>query len=364
MKILVGMPSKDSWGGPIACEPPFVESLRQFGHQVFEETYVYGENEKSISFFERIQRVVKTALRFRKLLKNNSFDIIHLNTAFDLKTILRDAFSIFLMKPGNAKIFLKLHGSKAEAFQKTSFIVNFLIRYLSRKVDGFGVLSQEEKENFIRLSFDENKIYRVKNVIDIDQKQISSRKSVSKVKDDFFELIYVSRFIPTKGLLETIRACKILADSGYRFRLHCLGDGETRQNAEKEAKKLGLDKTIIFTGYIPEDEVDKHLIESDILIFPSRHNEGFPMVIFKAVALGIPLVTTKIRAAADYLVENENALFCTQEPEIIAEKIIILFENQQLQSKMSQNNLAFGKSLLPDKIANEFLEIYQKIIAG
>ena len=47
MKVLIGMPSADSWGGPAASEPPFVAALRKKGFEIREETYVYGDKEKA-----------------------------------------------------------------------------------------------------------------------------------------------------------------------------------------------------------------------------------------------------------------------------------------------------------------------------
>src|SRR4051812_47817132 len=102
MKILVGMPSKDSWGGPASSEPPFVAALRKIGVDVREEVYVYGDKEKPTKFYERVRRVLQTAFRFRKILAHESFDLIHLNTALDLKTLLRDSVSIFLMNHKNS----------------------------------------------------------------------------------------------------------------------------------------------------------------------------------------------------------------------------------------------------------------------
>ena len=86
------------------------------------------------------------------------------------------------------------------------------------------------------------------------------------------------------------------------------------------------------------------------------------MVLFKAAAVGLPIVTTKVRAAADYLKENENCLFSTQEPENIAEKIIELTEDDALRDAMSANNIEFGKTLAPENIAAEFTEIYTNIL--
>lgn len=363
MKILVGMPSKDSWGGPISSEPPFVDALRELGADVTEEVYVYGDKDKPTPIFERIRRVWKTAFQFRKLLKTQDFDVIHFNTAFDLKTILRDSFSLFVMKPRKAKIFFKLHGSEAENFQNANFFVRFLIDYLRKRVDAFGVHTSEEKANFLRLGFDENKFYFVKNAVTIHENLSESFVKNQKEKDEKFKFLFISRFIPAKGLLETIRACAILRDKGFQFELYAIGDGEMRDEAEKSVNELNLQTQVKFTGYIPETEVTENFFNGDLFIFPTRHAEGFPNVLFKAVAVGLPIVTTKVRASADYLREPENCLFCTQEPENIAEKIIELFENKTLREKMSEENLKLGKTLLPKEIAREFLGIYKKIIA-
>lgn len=356
------MPSADSWGGPAASEPPFVEALKKIGYDVTEAVYVYGDKDKPTPFFERVGRVVSTALSFRKLLKTKDYDLIHLNTAFDLKTILRDSFSLFLVNPKKTKVFLKIHGSEAEKYENANFLSGILINYLSKKADAFGVFTTEELANFRRAGFDESKFYFVKNAITIQKNLSKSFTKTQKEKDETFEFLFVSRFIAAKGLLETIRACSILREKGYKFILHCVGDGEIRGEAEREVAKSNLRDAVKFTGYIPEKEVTKYFFEKDVLIFPTRHIEGFPLVIFKAVAAGMPIVTTQIRAAADYLREPENCLFCTQSPENIAQKVVELLENKQLRSQMSANNMNFGKTLSPQAVAEEYSAIYQKIL--
>lgn len=361
MKILVGMPSKDSWGGPVSSEPPFVKALREIGVDAREEVYVYGDKEKPTPFFERIRRVLQTAFRFRRILKSESFDLIHLNTAFTLKALLRDTISIFLMKPGNAKIFLKIHGSEAKILESKNPFIRILRNYLNKNVDGFGIHTHEEKENFLSGGFSDEKFYFVKNAVTIAENLPENFQRAHKAKNETFELLFVSRFVATKGLLETIRACARLREKGYKIILHCLGDGEMRAEAEREVERLDLQNQVKFTGYIPEAEVSRYFFSSDIFVFPTRHAEGFPNVLFKAVSVGLPIVTTKIRAAADYLHEPENSLFSTQKPENIAEKIVELIESVELRRQISVNNLAFGETLKPLNIAREFLDIYRKI---
>jgi len=362
MKVLIGMPSADSWGGPASSEPPFVAALRGHGVDVREEVYVYGDKEKPTAFLERVRRVLKTAFRFRKITGNENFDLIHLNTAFDLKTLLRDSVSIRLMKPKGAKIFLKLHGSEANVLTSKNPLTVVLRNYIKNRVDGFGVHTAEEKSNFTRAGFEAGKFYYVKNAVTIAADLPEKFSRSQKEKSETFRLLFVSRFIQAKGLTETIRACAIVRERGFQFVLTCVGDGEMRHAAESEVERLGLQREVKFTGYVPEAEVTNYFFDSDIFIFPTRHAEGFPNVLFKAVAVGLPIVTTKIRAAADYLKESENCLFCTQEPDDIAGKIIELVENKSLRGAMSANNLEFGKTLLPENIALEFVKVYTSIL--
>lgn len=362
MKILFGMPSKDSWGGPISSEPPFVKALKKLDIECFEEVYVYGDKDKPTPLLTRIRRVLETAFRFRRFLKKQQVDLIHLNTAFDSKTILRDSISLFIFKPKKTKVFFKVHGSEAEKFEKANFIFRFLINFIKNRVDGFGVHSTEEKENFLRLGFDESKFYFVKNAVTIHENLENNFSRLQKTKDEVFHLLFVSRFIEAKGLIETIHACSIIKNKGFKFKLTCVGDGEVREFAEREVERLNLQDSVKFTGYISEDEVTKYFFNSDLFIFPTNHGEGFPNVLFKAVAVGLPIVTTKIRAADEYLKNKENCLFCTKNPENIGEKVHELLSNAELRQTISQCNLEFGKLLLPKNIAHEFLDIYKKML--
>ena len=62
---------------------------------------------------------------------------------------------------------MKLHGSEAQDFRETNFFVRFLIRYIGKKVDGFGIHTSDELENFEALGFDKTKFYFVKNAMTI-----------------------------------------------------------------------------------------------------------------------------------------------------------------------------------------------------
>lgn len=358
MKILVGMPDKKSWGGPNACEPPFVDALREHGIDVTEEVYVYGDKKTSSNLLQRILRVIRVGLTFRKLIKRDSFDLIHLNTAFDMKAVLRDVVTVSLIPKNRGKLFLKMHGSDNALLDTKNKIKRGLWNYLLKRVDGTGVLSSEEKENFVKAGITPEKVFVIKNVVEKGE-----TRELNPTNESEQSILFVSRFIPTKGLIDVIRACSIVKEKGYNFNLKCVGDGPVREEAEAEVRKLSLQDCTEFTGYVSEEEVGKFYLTSSLLVFPTFHIEGFPMVIFNAAAAGLPVITTRIRAAADYLSEPENCLWVeAKNPDDIAEKIIMLIENKPLCENMKRNNVELAKSFSAKIVAREYISIYEELI--
>ncbi len=361
LKILVGMPEKTARGGINACEPPFLRELEKRGAEVREEIYTF-DNAENISGFRRVRQVWRTALKFRRILRGEKFDLLHINTSFETKAILRDAFSLFWLKNSGAKIFLKFHGSDVELLGKANFALRFLIRYLIETADAVGLLSSEEKRGFAGAGFPEEKFFVVKNAL-----TLSEQKSFPPVENSFgeipFRLLFVSRLIPTKGLLETVRAAAILRGKGFDVVLEVLGDGETRKPAEDLAKSLEIGEFVNFHGHVGEETVREFYRAGGLLVFPTFHIEGFPMVIFNALQFGLPVVTTKIRAAADYLRAGENCLFCEpKNPESVAEKIAEIINDSELRQRMSETNKALANEFTAEKIAPEYLEIYRRIL--
>ena len=356
------MPAPDSLGGPISSEPPFVDALRSKGLDVVTDVYVYGDKLTPTPFVSRVSRVLRTAFRFRRLIREHRPSLIFLNSAIDKRTILRDAASLFLMRTGRAKVFVKLHGSMAEDFVDASILFRRLIGYLQKKVDGWGYHTKEELDSFSKLGFDRSRFFPVRNATTIHDDIPADFERTQKEAGETFELLFASRFVPTKGLLPTILACEELRKRGVRFRLTCVGDGETRQEAKDAVGRLALGRVVTFTGLLPEADVTKELLKAYILVFPTSHPEGFPNILFKAVATGLPVVTTNIRAAADYLAEPENCLYCTTDPANIADRLEEMISNRLLRERMSQANIEYGLTLTPEKIADEFIDIFEKLL--
>jgi glycosyltransferase involved in cell wall biosynthesis len=360
MRILVGMPEQGSQGGPAACEPPFIAELRRLGHHVEEEVYAYAQTRSST--LERISRVRKTARRLRKRLRSEDFDIVHINTSFDTKALLRDGVVVSCLPAAGPKIFLKFHGSDAALLKTNNPLLRSLGRYLLARVQGIGVLSSEERDNFLAAGVPERKVFVVKNVVESKPSIPEARfRAKLKLPAETPLLLFIGRFIEAKGLADVIRACNLLRERKQDFRLLGVGDGPARAGAETEVKRLGLEDKVRFFGYVTEQEAAEFYANSTMLVFPSYHYEGFPMVIFNAAAAGLPIITTRIRAAADYLAEPENCLWVKpRSADQLAEAMFALITKPDERAKMSANNRLLVQRFSADSVTREYVESYSR----
>lgn len=91
----------------------------------------------------------------------------------------------------------------------------------------------------------------------------------------------------------------------HNLRFAIIGDGELRQQLETEARALGLQPDLFFTGNL--DDQLAYLPDLAILALTSD-NEGTPLTIIEAMACGIPVVAGNVGGVADLLGDNERGL--------------------------------------------------------
>jgi glycosyltransferase involved in cell wall biosynthesis len=117
-------------------------------------------------------------------------------------------------------------------------------------------------------------------------------------------LLFVSRLIREKGIIETIDAVRELHAQGHKIRLLITGwfDVNNPSSLTPEAmKEITADSCIIFLG--KRSDVKELLSISDIFILPSYYREGIPRSSLEAMAMAKPLITTTM-PGCNLTVEN------------------------------------------------------------
>ena len=323
---------------------------------------IYGNWGTVSGLFNSFKLVIKNAKEIKKQAAEQQSDIIYLNTGLDFKTVVRDATTIFILRRASKKrkIVLKIHGSQnGILFSKT----NLLKRYVFRKTDLFLVLSAEERESYMKIGVQPNRVQVTANAIDKSLYMPDPGfKKKTGIAASTSVLLFVGRFMHEKGILDLVEACRILKAASADFVLYCLGNGPLVPEVEKLIDSYGLKDNIKLMGHIPENDTRYYYSNCDMLILPTYHSEGFPMAVFQAVGAGKPVITTQIRAAADYMKAYENCLWVEkQNPQQLSKQIATIMNDKQLQATMREHNLALAEKFTDAKIVDNVLEYLKHI---
>ena len=106
-------------------------------------------------------------------------------------------------------------------------------------------------------------------------------------------VVCVGRLCEQKGQMLLLSAARELAALGVDFQLVLAGDGDLRPELERLIAAYGLGGRVRITGWVSGEQVQSLLLDARALILPS-FAEGLPVVIMEAMALGRPVITTRI----------------------------------------------------------------------
>jgi colanic acid/amylovoran biosynthesis glycosyltransferase len=115
-------------------------------------------------------------------------------------------------------------------------------------------------------------------------------------------LVCVGRLAPQKGQLLLVRAVAQLKMEGVPCELILVGDGVMRPEIQLLIDQDGLDSHVKMVGWKSNPQVREEVLNSRAMVLPS-FAEGLPVVIMEALALGRPVITTRI-AGIPELVEH------------------------------------------------------------
>ena len=116
-------------------------------------------------------------------------------------------------------------------------------------------------------------------------------------------------------------------------------------------------------GKVPNEVVPQYMAAADILVLPSL-SEGFPVVIVEAMASGLPIITTNVTRLPEIVHNGENGFLVEpKNPAELAEKILLLLQDDGLRGRIAQNNRRRAKDYTWEKVIDKLEEVYQKVVA-
>jgi len=138
-----------------------------------------------------------------------------------------------------------------------------------------------------------------------------------------------------KGHQHLLDAFSMISSRG-NFHLLIAGDGPQRPFLEASIAASGLQDRIHLLGH--RDDVPEVLAAMDCLVLPSYANEGVPQAIMQAMAMGLPVISTRVGAIEEAVSEGKTGLFVPpKDPPALAAAMLDLAQS-------SEKRIRFGRA--------------------
>jgi glycosyltransferase involved in cell wall biosynthesis len=132
----------------------------------------------------------------------------------------------------------------------------------------------------------------------------------------------------------------LIANDPPASRRHLLvvGDGPARPNLERQARELGIENRVTFTGIVERDDVARHVAAFDIALQPAVVAYASPLKLFEYLALGKAIVGPAQPNIEEILVQDQNAvLFDPNDTSALAHAIQVLCTDDALRARVAEN---------------------------
>jgi glycosyltransferase involved in cell wall biosynthesis len=114
----------------------------------------------------------------------------------------------------------------------------------------------------------------------------------------------VGRLTQEKGIHHALSALALLDGEASSARLVVVGEGEETERLESLARRLGIERRVIFAGAQPHENVALYLAAADAFLFPTERDEAAPLVLPQALACARPVVASRTGGITEVIGES------------------------------------------------------------
>lgn len=267
----------------------------------------------------------------------------------------RPGYALPVSKVTDARIILHLHNDFLNASTKDAEKICQVCRSVI-------TVSDFIKRRVETISSPPSDIVTIHNGIDLSRfynARPMDRKTLGFSESDFI-VVYSGRVNPEKGVKELIQAFKRLKDYpdiklmivGGSFFGNEQGNDPFIQSLQTEAE--GVSNRIIFTGFIPYEQIPSYLKVANVAVVPSMWDDPFPTTILEAMAIGLPIIATHsggIKEACEQcaiIIEKSSVI------EDLSTSLLHLYNTPTLCTSMSEKGLAISKQYAKERYAEDF----------
>lgn len=178
-------------------------------------------------------------------------------------------------------------------------------------------------------------------------------------------IIYIGTIQPRKNLLRLIEAFKTIDN----LKLVIVGktkglgrEGWMFDEILAEPAKLGIEEKIVFTGFVPTEELPNLMSGAETFILPSLW-EGFGIPAVEAMACGVPVIVSNVSSLPE-VVGNAGLLVDPYSVTQIEQAIRTITTDKKIREKRIKMGLEQAKKYSWDKMAKTVLNVFEEVVGN
>jgi colanic acid/amylovoran biosynthesis glycosyltransferase len=151
----------------------------------------------------------------------------------------------------------------------------------------------------------------------------------------------IGRLVELKGFHTLIEAAAILRARGIPVDVFIAGEGPERERLQRMICQLGLEDHVHLLGRVLQNDLRVYFQRADAFALPScvrEYQDNIPVVLIEAMAMEIPVVSTKISAIPELVRDGETGLLVEPEnPTALADALEKLFSDGALAAALGRD---------------------------
>lgn len=218
-------------------------------------------------------------------------------------------------------------------------------------VDCFITVSDFQKNEILKMGFDEDKIQTVHNFIEYKNYRVELSNQ------GYF--LYFGRVEKIKGVEVLLKAFEILKN----IKLIILGDGEYLIYAKNYCKENNMNN-VEFVNHVEPERVAKYVQGAIATISPSTWYETFGLTLLESLSCGKPVIASDIGGMTEILTEGSDGFFVEPgDVNQLVERIKYLSDNPAIVQEMGLNGRRkVEEKFSPDAHMSKIKGIYGSLI--
>jgi len=157
-----------------------------------------------------------------------------------------------------------------------------------------------------------NRIYRLYNGVNLSR----FNSKITNRQIDLF--VAVGRLVEKKGFQYLINACEILQQRNRQFRCEIVGDGPQQDVLAQQICDAGLTEKVKLAGAKPQELLIDYMKHAAAVVLPcvvssSGDRDGLPTVLLEGMAMGLPVISTRVAGVPEIVDHEETGLLVSPE---------------------------------------------------